>query len=110
MVGLINIINYFKNLGLKKKEIAKIACEIEINILKKPIGMQDQYNAVYGGLKWYKFYDKNKVKVNNLNIDKKRILKFNQRLFLVFTGQVRKSEKILAKVQKIKLQFFTRNF
>ena len=100
LVGLINIINYFKNLGLKKKEIAKIACEIEINILKKPIGMQDQYNAVYGGLKWYKFYDKNKVKVNNLNIDKKRILKFNQRLFLVFTGQVRKSEKILAKVQK----------
>ena len=62
-MGLINVINCFKNLGLGKKEIAKIACKIEIDILKKPIGMQDQYNAVYGGLKWYKFYEKNKVKV-----------------------------------------------
>ena len=100
LVGLINVINCFKNLGLGKKEIAKIACKIEIDILKKPIGMQDQYNAVYGGLKWYKFYEKNKVKVKNLNIDKKRILKFNQKLFLVYTDQVRKSEKILAQVKK----------
>lgn len=100
LVGLINVINYFKNLGLRKKEIANIACKIEIDILKKPIGMQDQYNAVYGGFKWYKFYNKNKVKVNNLNIDKKRILKFNQKLFLVYTDQVRKSENILAKVKK----------
>ena len=100
LVGLINLINYFKNLKLKKEEIAKIACKIEIENLKKPIGMQDQYNAVYGGLKWYKFYDKNKVKVIKLNIDKKRLKNFNQKLFLVYTGQVRKSEKILSKVKK----------
>ena len=38
-----------------KKKIAEIACRIEINILNKPIGMQDQYIAAYGGLNWINF-------------------------------------------------------
>ena len=62
--------------------------------------MQDQYNAVYGGLKQYDFYDNNKVKVKNLSINKKRLVKFNQKLFLVYTNQNRKSEKILHQVKK----------
>lgn len=100
LVGVINLINHYKNLGLTKHDIAKIACRIEINILKKPIGMQDQYNAVYGGLKWYKFYKKKYVKVNNINISKQRLKNFHQKLFLVYTNQVRKSDKILSKVKK----------
>ena len=47
---------YYNN--LTKKKIAEIACRIEINILKKPIGMQDQYIAAYGGLNWINFKSK----------------------------------------------------
>ena len=100
LVGLINLVNHYKKLKLSKEEIAKAACKIEIEILNKPIGMQDQYNAVYGGLKQYDFYDNNKVKVKNLSISKKRLVKFNQKLFLVYTNQNRKSEKILYQVKK----------
>ena len=56
--------------------------------------MQDQYNAVHGGLRWYNFGSK-KVQINNINISKKRITAFEQSLFLFYTKKTRKSQKIL---------------
>lgn len=98
LVGSINCISKFLNINLSKNEVAELACKIERNILKKPIGMQDQYNAVYGGLKWYKFNSK-KVQVNNININQKRINNFEQSLFLYYTQKTRKSHKILKSVK-----------
>jgi len=37
-------------LPLTRREIADIACQVEIDILGRPIGRQDQYAAAYGGL------------------------------------------------------------
>ena len=81
LVGLINCINFHKNLNLTKKKIAEIACRIEINILKKPIGMQDQYIAAYGGLNWINFKSKKKVLISKIKIEKKKNGKF-QRKFM----------------------------
>ena len=72
MVGLINCINIFKNLNLTKKKIAEIACKIEINILNKPIGMQDQYIAAFGGLNWINFKSKKKILISKIRIKKKK--------------------------------------
>ena len=58
LVGLINCINKLKKLNLSKKKIAEIACHIEIKILKKPIGMQDQYIAAFGGFNHITFKKK----------------------------------------------------
>ena len=33
-----------------QKEIAEIACKIEIERLNEPVGKQDQYIAAFGGL------------------------------------------------------------
>ena len=101
LVGAINCINKFLKINLSKNEIATLACKIERNTLKKPIGMQDQYNAVYGGLRWYKF-NSQKVQVNNININQKRLTAFEQSLFLFYTKKNRKSQKILKSVKKNK--------
>ena len=99
LVGSINCIIKYLKINLSYKQIAELACKIERNILKKPIGMQDQYNAVYGGLKWYNFTSKN-VRVNHINIDQKRLNAFEQSLFLFYTQKTRKSQKILKNVKK----------
>lgn len=101
LVGLIRCINEYKSLKLTKKKIAEIACHIEIKILKKPIGMQDQYSAAYGGLN-HIIFKKNKIIVKKLNITKKRLKNFENNLFLYFTNITRKSNKILKDVKKNK--------
>jgi D-glycero-alpha-D-manno-heptose-7-phosphate kinase len=37
-------------LPLRQQQIAEIACEVEIDLLQRPIGRQDQYAAAFGGL------------------------------------------------------------
>ena len=49
-VGLIKALYAFEGKKISKKNIAELACKIEINILRNPIGKQDQYAATYGGL------------------------------------------------------------
>ena len=46
-----------------QKKIAELACKIEINVLKNPIGKQDQYAATFGGFNLITF-NKNSVLVN----------------------------------------------
>ena len=99
LVGLIKCINSFKKLNLTKKKIAEIACHIEINILKKPIGMQDQYSAAFGGLNHITF-DKKIIKVKKIIIPKRRLKTFESNLFLFYTNISRKSATILKKVKK----------
>src|SRR5687767_15834258 len=43
-----------KNL-IHPQELAEQACHIEIDVLKEPIGKQDQYIAAYGGLTCFQF-------------------------------------------------------
>ena len=99
LVGLINCINKLKNLNLSKRKIAEIACHIEINVLKKPIGMQDQYIAAFGGFNHLTF-TKNKVLVRKINISKVRLKKLENNLFMYYSNITRKSKNILNKVKK----------
>ena len=49
-VGLLNALYSYKGVLVTSERLAREACEIEIDILKKPNGKQDQYAAAYGGL------------------------------------------------------------
>jgi D-glycero-alpha-D-manno-heptose-7-phosphate kinase len=48
-VGVLNSLYAFKGQHVSAETLARIACEIEIEILKHPIGKQEQYAAAYGG-------------------------------------------------------------
>jgi D-glycero-alpha-D-manno-heptose-7-phosphate kinase len=96
VVGLVNCIYKFKQKQISKKILAEIACEIEINNCKKLIGMQDQYNASYGGFNEFKFYYNKEVKKFKVNISQKRLQEFKDKLLLFYTGINRQTSKILS--------------
>lgn len=95
-VGLLNALYAFRG-DLKPAEVlAEQACEIEIDVLGKPIGKQDQYIAAYGNLRFIQFHPSDKVQVDQVNIspDKKRRL--GESLMLFYTGITRSSSTILS--------------
>ena len=49
LVGLLTAIHAYKNEIVSMHKIAEEACHIEMNILKEPVGKQDQYIAALGG-------------------------------------------------------------
>ena len=55
-VGLLNAMYTFLGRQVTHDKLAEEACEIEIEILKKPIGKQDQYIAAHGGLSTITFH------------------------------------------------------
>ncbi|MCD8182043.1 MAG: hypothetical protein LUE99_01920 [Bacteroides sp.] len=48
-VGLLNALYAFRGKVTSAEYLAQMACHVEIDILKNPIGKQDQYAAAYGG-------------------------------------------------------------
>lgn len=99
IVGLLNALYAYKGIKIKKSVLAENACKIEIDILKNPIGKQDQYNAVYGGFKSYSFLKKNKVLFSNLN--NALIKKIFSRSLFLWVGNFKESKEVLAAQKKI---------
>ena len=77
------------------EQLAAEACKIEIEILQRPIGKQDQYIAAYGGLRTFKFCKDEKVEVNAINIESDPKRKLGSNLLLFFTDTTRKAASIL---------------
>ena len=98
-VALVKAISTTCNLKLSAKEIAEMACEIEINKLGKPIGVQDQYAAAYGGLNWVTF-SAEAIKVEPMNVPQETLARLESNLLLMFTGQAHDSAVILAHQRK----------
>lgn len=70
-VGLLNALHQLKGDHVSIAQIAEEACHIEINVLKKPIGKQDQYAAAFGGVNLFTFNKNGTVlltPVTNVNI------------------------------------------
>lgn len=94
-VGLLNAVNAYIGNVVSKEWLAKEACKYEIDILKSPIGKQDQYAASYGGLNMYKFNKDGTVVVTPLNVDESMRRKLEEKLVLVYTGKRRRANNIL---------------
>ena len=99
LVGLINAISIYLDISLTKKKIAEIACKIEIDILKSPIGVQDQYSTCFGGFNHFKF-TKSNISINHLKITNTNIQKLRKNSLLVWTGGFRESKTILKEQSK----------
>jgi len=93
--ALVKAIATFKKINLSKKDLAEIACKIEIENLKQPIGKQDQFISSYGGLQSFFFKKDDKVVVKKIKLNEKEVKKFSNKLILSFTGITRKTNSIL---------------
>src|SRR3990172_3960921 len=76
-------------------ELARLACEIEIDRLQEPIGKQDQYIAAYGGITCFTFHANDAVEATPLQINKDTLFDLEDNLLLFFTGFSRDAGSIL---------------
>lgn len=98
-VALIKAMAVLTGRHLSRKEVAELACEIEIGRLGMPIGKQDQYAAAYGGLNYIEF-DSGGTRVERLAMDEEMQLELERRLVLFFTGRWHDSREILAEQRR----------
>ncbi|MBI5056306.1 MAG: GHMP kinase [Nitrospirae bacterium] len=99
-VGLLNALYHFNGVQVTAEQLAREACEIEIDICKKPIGKQDQYIAAYGGLNAITFHPDERVSVTKLAVFNNNFLRFGSNLLLFFTNKTRDANVILEKQNK----------
>jgi D-glycero-alpha-D-manno-heptose-7-phosphate kinase len=85
---------YKKNL-VHPERLAEEACHIELNLLKEPIGKQDQYIAAYGGLTCFRFLSDDRVEAWPLKISQETLFNLEDNLLLFFTGYSRSASNIL---------------
>jgi len=99
-VALLKAINAHHGVAVSKQQAAELACEIEIDILKEPIGKQDQYAAAYGGFNVFQFNTDGTVDVDPIFIDYKVRADLEDHVLLFFTGITRSASSVLSE-QKI---------
>lgn len=93
--GLLKALHTFKKNLIHPRELAEEACHIELNLLKEPIGKQDQYIAAYGGITCFDFLPNGKVEAQPLKIDSETLYNLEDNLLLFFTGYSRSASDIL---------------
>jgi D-glycero-alpha-D-manno-heptose-7-phosphate kinase len=76
-------------------DLAEQACRLEIDILKEPVGKQDQYIAAYGGITCFRFLPNGQVEAWPLKISPQTLYNLEDHLLLFFTGYTRSAGEIL---------------
>lgn len=99
-VGALNAMHTYLGNTASAEQLAREACEIEIDTLGKPIGIQDQYIAAYGGMRFFEFLPDGTVRAERLELDRKLQRRLNDNLLLFFTGVTRQADKILGEQQR----------
>lgn len=94
-VGVLNALYAYKGQHVSAEHLARDACEIEIDILKHPIGKQDQYAAAYGGFNYIQFNRDESVYVDPVVCKKQTKDELQKRMLIFYTGIMRFSTTIL---------------
>ncbi len=98
LVGVLNALHQYLGESVSAQQLASEAVEIEIDILKKPIGIQDQYIAAYGGFNFFEYKKNGKVSVTPVAITGGLREDLDNSLMLFYTGISRQSSQILTTV------------
>ncbi|MCX7922553.1 MAG: GHMP kinase [Clostridia bacterium] len=94
-VGLLNALYMYIGQQRSAHELAEKACQLEIDILKHPIGKQDQFAAAYGGTNYFKFNADGSVTYKPIKLNSRDIETINSKLSMWYTGISRSADNIL---------------
>jgi len=95
-VGLLNALYAYLGRYVSKEALARLACEIEIDRCKEPIGKQDQYAAAYGGLNLIRFHADEEVSVDPIICQPQLLAALEASTLVLFTGRTRSASAVLA--------------
>jgi D-glycero-alpha-D-manno-heptose-7-phosphate kinase len=93
--GLLTALYAYRGRITDRDRLAQEACHIEIDLLKKPIGRQDQYAAAFGGLNYIRFNPDDTVDVEPVPCSSETLAEFERHVLLVYTNQTRSADEIL---------------
>jgi D-glycero-alpha-D-manno-heptose-7-phosphate kinase len=96
-VGLLNALYAYKGQVTSPGLLGQQACDIEIDILGKPIGRQDQYAAAFGGVNYIQFNPDHTVDVEPVPTDPGFLHELERHVLLLYTAKQRDADSILKK-------------
>jgi D-glycero-alpha-D-manno-heptose-7-phosphate kinase len=95
-VALLNGLHAFRRESVPVEQLAREACQLEIDVLREPIGKQDQYIAAYGGISAMTFHPDGRVDVERLDLRDEVIDELESRLLIFYSGVERAASPVLA--------------
>ncbi len=95
-VGLLNALHAFRGERVSAGQLAEEACHIEIDVLKQPIGKQDQYAAAFGGLNFFCFKPGGAVTVEPQRVANGGLTELFANILMFWTGHQRDSGSVLS--------------
>lgn len=95
LVGLLTAIRAYKQEPASLATLAEEACHIEMNILKDPVGKQDQYMAAYGGFRTLTIDPKGAVTVGSVPVDFITVNELVSKARIYYTGVQRSATAVL---------------
>jgi len=99
-VALLNALHTFKHEFVSSQQLAEEACHIEIDVLKAPIGKQDQYIAAYGGITAFTFNPDGTVDAERVPIRPEVLDELESNLLIFYSGVEREASKVLSEQGK----------
>ncbi|MBW2416147.1 MAG: GHMP kinase [Deltaproteobacteria bacterium] len=96
-VGVLNALYAYRGEVISARKLAEQACEIEIDVLGKPIGKQDQYAAAFGGLNYIEFNADGSVDIEPVPCRPETLRQLEERVLMFYTGAQRDADSILQK-------------
>jgi len=92
---LLKVLHKHKRHFIHAPELAEMACHIELELLKEPIGKQDQYIAAVGGVTAFEFREDGRVDASPLKASDEIIDLLEDNLVMVSTGYYRSASTVL---------------
>jgi len=98
-VGVLRALHLYNHEHVSNLDLAREACEIEIERLGEPVGKQDQYIAAVGGVSAFTFNRDESVEVQALDLTMSTRHDLDENLLLFYTGVRRSASEVLAEQQ-----------
>ncbi len=94
-VGLLHALHAYAERYASADQLAREACEIEIDRCGEPIGKQDQYAAAYGGLNFIQFHEDDSVSVEPILCKRETLRQIQEQIVVFYTGITRSASDVL---------------
>jgi len=110
-VGLLHALHAYRGERVSPSQLAEEATHIEIDVLKEPIGKQDQYAAAFGGLNFFRFNPGGAVTVEPVRVSNSFLTQLFDHILMFWTGMQRDASSVLVEQKQnipSKLEFLKR--
>ena len=97
LTGLLTAIRAYKREPAAPADVAEEACRIEMDILKEPVGKQDQYMSVFGGFRKLDIAPDGKVTIEHVPVDFVTANELVSKARVYYSGVQRSATAVLKK-------------